>query len=204
MIVHLITRVNLKTDTDFVFTEERKQVLFNRVAPTVKAQTYTDFEWIGLIEEWTPLEDYSLVFDKIYTWKWREVYNKYLADNKWKEIFSIRLDSDDCIHKNFIQRMVEVVDNTNEIQVIIANKGIDYNAITWESIIIQIDYPGSFLWVYEKKLEIWCYDEQHTLMDNNNTYLSETIDEPLWTRYVDWNNRVSNHLLSKYEICTEQ
>jgi hypothetical protein len=56
MKVDLVTRVNLKYDPKFIFTEDRMTILENLVAPRVREQSYKNFEWVGLVDEDTSLE----------------------------------------------------------------------------------------------------------------------------------------------------
>ena len=69
MEVHLITRVNLKYDEKFVFTEKRHNLLMGKVAIAVYCQTYTDFKWIGLVDgdtEERQMNDFKNIFDEVY------------------------------------------------------------------------------------------------------------------------------------------
>ena len=199
MLVNLITRVNLKYDPKFVFTQERMTILENLVAPRVREQSFKDFEWIGFIDEDTSLEMLErlvkifdiVIFDQ----------KKYNEDIRWKEMLTIRLDTDDLPEPDYIKEIVNNVDTTKDIQLIIANRGTDCNMETLETIDIQVDYPIWFFGMYEKSYEKWCYYwVWHSKRDFNNTYLSEKTDKLLWKRLIHSDNRGSKVLLSKYKI----
>jgi hypothetical protein len=56
-------------------------------------------------------------------------------------MLTIRLDTDDLPEEDYIKEIVDAVDTTKDIQLIIANRGIDCNTDTLETIEIQVDYP---------------------------------------------------------------
>jgi hypothetical protein len=69
MHVHVITRINLKYDENFVFDDERLGLLLNNVLPSIKKQSYLDFKWIALVApdtDLTLLRILTLIFDEIY------------------------------------------------------------------------------------------------------------------------------------------
>lgn len=197
MRVHVITRVNLKYDPDFVFTKERLELLKTKVKDAMRAQSFKDFKRIGLVD-WPSAKHYMSdlfdIFDYILpSYKW------YLEAFQWKEVFSIRLDSDDMPKSWYIQTLIDGIDRNLDIQLVVANIWTDHNTNTWEAIEVQVDYPIWFFWLYEKNLVKWCYEWDHKKMDYNTKYTSEYSQRSLWTRNIHWENRGSKSLLYKYQ-----
>ena len=107
----------------------------------------------------------------------------------------------DLPEEDYVKEIVDAVDTTKDIQLIIANRGIDCNIETFETIEIQVDYPIGFFGMYEKSYEKWCYFwPWHSKRDFNNTYLSEKTDKFLWKRLIHWDNWGSKVLLYNHKI----
>lgn len=205
MITHLVTRVNLKYDPNFVFWEHRMLLLTWRVADAVREQSDKNFKWVGLIDEWTSPKEKKIfytLFDEVYEWKKSGAYSRYLENYKWQEVLSIRLDSDDIIMSDYVKIIKANVDKTEKIMMVVANKGIDVDqeSETVKFITIQVDYPIWFFGVYEQQLKKWCYEKSHTEMKYPTLYISDVYPDPLWYRVIHWENRGSKRLLFKYRI----
>ncbi|HRU50014.1 MAG TPA: hypothetical protein P5155_00765 [Candidatus Absconditabacterales bacterium] len=197
MRVHVITRVNLKYDPDFVFTKERLELLKTKVKDAMRAQSFKDFKRIGLVDGPSAkhyMSDLFDIFDYILP-----SYKGYLEAFQGKEVFSIRLDSDDIPKSGYIQTLIDGIDRNLDIQLVVANIGTDHNTNTGEAIEVQVDYPIGFFGLYEKNLVKGCYEGDHKKMDYNTKYTSEYSQRSLWTRNIHGENRGSKSLLYKYQ-----
>lgn len=200
---------------DEEWLDKRFELFENYIFKGFNNQTCKEFEWIVLFHKDTPekykkrvdgyKEKFSqfvpLYLDDDKCENWKEFITKYIKDKYKGKILTIRIDSDDYIHKTFIEEMKYHANRITGKRYISFINGIQYDEFT-QDVFSQICEKNHFLGMVgnAEKDTNHVYRNDHTEIKNAEIELIKTAI-PLWvevcSRY-NYNNSSMWYLKNIY------
>jgi hypothetical protein len=215
MFIHfLLTRFNLKIPEwektrdnkpiDERWLEHRFNLFDNYCFPSVKNQSNKNFKWLVFFDIDTPkkyfdkIKSYSETFgnfiplftsNTLFKTKLSETINRFLND-EITHIITTRLDNDDAIHINFIDK-IQSCFNYQDFCVVDIVNGYRYNIEKKPELAIKknfsnnpfislIELVGSYKTIYSRMHASWESEKQRII-----------LNEKLWLQIIHVNNRAN-------------
>ena len=206
--------ISLKKINTYKYLEQRFKIFEEITLPSIKSQTCQNFEWIIVFNSDTPKKYKDRIkqlkkefhFIDLYFEK-GEYFNfdLYVSDKykEYKWFLTTRLDNDDMIGKNYVDKVQEIVEKDDSKKIITFEKGLKYDYINKKY--YKTNRIGNHFLSCFSTCDSNVYSYDHNSVEKNNSdilYIDNKTDK-MWVEVIHDNN-VLNRIEPALDIPIEK